>query len=113
MATGNSSIRVTWKVERIHPRLNNASLYQVSYTYCLKKPPPCTQNFTSNTSALTQELKNLLIFVEYVIRVKAVNITAQDGTEVRISEGNYSMPAYATTHEGGDKYFLVCFSFFL
>ena len=112
-ATGNSSIHVTWKVERIHPQLNTPGLYQVSYMYCQNKQPQCTGNFTSKATALTKELKNLLIFVKYEIRVKAVNITAKDGTEVRISEGNYSMPAYATTDEGGDKYFLGCFLFFL
>ena len=47
-------------------------------------------------------LENLLTYVEYAIQVKAVNITAKDGTAVRIPEGQYSNPGYATTHAGGN-----------
>ena len=111
-ATSNSSINVSWKIQHINKRLNEPTSYRLSYCpkkYCEK------YSFVANHSAKTSaypvnlntlfehSLGNLTTYVEYKIRVRAVGITAKDGTKVLFPRGNFSEPIYGRTLEGGKR----------
>ena len=103
-ATSNSSINVSWKIQHINKRLNEPTRYRLSY--CPKKY--CENySFVENHNAETSaDLENLITYVKYKIRVKAVGITAKDGTKVLIPSGNFSEPIYERTLEGGKRWSL-------
>ena len=110
--TSISSITVLWKIQHINKRLNEPTRYRLSYCpkkYCEK------YSFVANHSAKTSaypvnlstlfeySLRNLTTYVEYKIRVRAVGITAKDGTKVLFPRGNFSEPIYKRTLEGGKR----------
>ena len=68
---------------------------------CLEK------NISTSASNLTTLVSGLLVGVTYNITVRAINVTARDGTLVETPYGNYSEPVYSTTHEGGG-WSLIC-----
>ena len=76
-------------------------MYQVSF--CTLCPGEfCNVTYTS---AVELDLDNLLMNVMYTVKVRAINITAKDGTMVTFPEGNYSKPVNETTLEGGENNF--------
>ena len=102
-----TSIRASWQIGWIHPRLQTPDTYQVSYCpHCPRKTCLETNIFTSSGGQTTL-VSGLLVGVTYNITVRAINITARDGTHVETPYGSYSKPVYNTTHEGGG-WFLTC-----
>ena len=100
-----TSIRASWQIGCIHPRLRTPDTYQVSYCHhCRRKT--CLEKITS-ASGLTTLVSGLLVGVTYTITVRAINVTARDETPVETPYGNYSEPVYNTTHEGGG-WSLIC-----
>ena len=110
--TSNSSITVLWKIQHINKRLNEPTRYRLSYCpkkYCEKYS--FVANYSAETSAypvnlnanFEYNLENLTTYVEYKIRVRAVGITAKDGTKVLFPRGNFSEPIYERTLEGGKR----------
>ncbi|XP_068751750.1 protein sidekick-1-like [Montipora capricornis] len=108
-ATSNSSITVLWQIQHINKRLNEPTRYRLSYCpkkYCEKYSFVANHNaktsaYPVNLNTLFEySLRNLTTYVEYKIRVRAVGITAKDGTKVLIPRGNFSEPIYKRTLEG-------------
>ena len=102
-----TSILVSWQIERIHPRLKPPDTYQVSYCpHCFWKT--CWEtNISTSSGNQTTLVSGLLVGVTYNITVRAINVTARDGTPVETPYGNYSEPVYSTTLEGGG-WSLIC-----
>ncbi|XP_068689584.1 protein sidekick-1-like isoform X2 [Montipora foliosa] len=99
-ATSNSSIDVSWKIQHINKRLNEPTRYRLSYCpkkYCEKYSADDPVNLNT---LFEYSLGNLTTYVEYKIRVMAMDITAKDGTKVLIPSGNFSKPIYGRTLEG-------------
>ena len=102
-----TSIRAWWEIGSIHPRLRTPDTYQVSYCpHCRWKPCLAT-NISTSAGNLTTLVSGLLVGVTYTITVRAINVTARDGTPVETPYGEYSKPVYNTTHEGGG-WSLIC-----
>ena len=102
-----TSILVSWQIERIHLRLRTPDTYQVSYCPHCRRKTCLEKNISTSAINLTTLVSDLLVGVTYNITVRAINITARDGTHVETPYGSYSKPVYNTTHEGGG-WFLTC-----
>ncbi|XP_068752557.1 protein sidekick-1-like isoform X3 [Montipora capricornis] len=101
-AISNSSINVSWKIQHINKRLNEPTRYRLSYCpkkYCEKYSAE-TSEYPVNLNLFEYSLGNLTTYVEYKIRVRAVGITAKDGTKVLFPSGKISEPIYERTLEG-------------
>lgn len=96
-AESHTSVNVRWKIEDIHERLNNPVHFNLSYC-----PVKDCREYHSNTSQdKSKEIVGLITYAEYKFKVKAVGITAKDGTRVVYPEGNFSEPFRGRTKEGG------------
>ena len=102
-----TSILVSWQIERIHARLQKPDTYQVSYCPHCRRKTCLETNISTSAGDLTTLVSGLLVGVTYNITVRAINITASDGTPVETPYGSYSEPVYNTTHEGGG-WSLIC-----
>ena len=102
-----TSILVSWQIERIHARLQKPDTYQVSYCPHCRRKTCLETNISTSASGLTTLVSSLLVGVTYTITVRAINITASDQTPVETPYGEYSKPVYNTTHEGGG-WSLIC-----
>ena len=102
-----TSILVSWQIEQIHARLQKPDTYQMSYCpHCRRKT--CQEKIISTSAGeVTTLVSGLLVGVTYNITVRAINVTARDGTRVETPYGKYSKPVYNTTHEGGG-WSLIC-----
>lgn len=118
-ATSNSTITVTWNIDKIHNQLIAKSL---TIEYCeMRRDKPeemdkrcnrCKEKNVTDISSYNVSLTDLRSYTRYGITAQATNIVAKDGTtEVTTPHGNYSNPIYEETHEGGEEFvFLkVCF----
>ncbi|XP_068752561.1 protein sidekick-2-like [Montipora capricornis] len=97
-----SSINVSWKIQHVNNRLNEPTRYRLSYCpkkYCEKYSAE-TSEYPVNLNLFEYSLGNLTTYVEYKIRVRAVGITAKDGTKVLFPSGKISEPIYERTLEG-------------
>lgn len=98
-AISNTSVNVSWKIQEIHERLNNPEHFNLSYC-----PVEDCWKYHSNTSQdkrLFIQIVGLITYAEYEFKVKAVRITAKDGTRVLYPEGSFSEPFRGRTKEGG------------
>ena len=115
-AESNSTIMVTWKIENIHDQLI-AGNFIIQYcevegnnqdkllTRCNRRPCKYNNVTTSpGTGAHTEHLTGLPSYTRYRIKVKAINITARDGTEVATPYGEYSNSSYDNTSEAGEEF---------
>lgn len=98
-AKSNTSVNVRWKIQEIHERLNDPEHFNLSYC-----PVEDCREYHSNTSqGKSKEIVGLITYAEYEFKVKAVGITAKDGTTMVYPEGNFSEPFRGRTKEGGKK----------
>ena len=102
-----TSIRASWQIGCIHPRLRTPDTYQVSYCPRCRWKPCLATNISTSAGNLTTLISGLLVGVTYNITVRAINITASDGTPVETPYGDYSKLVYSTTREGGG-WSLIC-----
>ena len=94
---GNKSIVVRWNV-KYDKRLNEPRHFHMRFCPVKNCGNYSSQNF-SNTKNAT--ISDLVTYAEYKFQIRAVNITAIDGTNVLFPEGNFSEPVSGRTDEGG------------
>ncbi|XP_015757030.1 PREDICTED: protein sidekick-1-like, partial [Acropora digitifera] len=97
-AKSNTSVNVRWKIEDIHERLNNPVHFNLSY-FPVEDCREYHSNRFQGKSKLIQ-IVGLITYAEYEFKVKAVGITAKDGTRVLYPEGRFSEPFRGRTKEG-------------
>ncbi|XP_074627585.1 protein sidekick-like isoform X3 [Acropora palmata] len=93
---GNKSIVVRWNV-KYDKRLNEPRHFHMRFCPVKNCGNYSSQNF-SNTKNAT--ISDLVTYAEYKFQIRAVNITAIDGTNVLFPEGNFSEPVSGRTDEG-------------
>ena len=98
-ANSNTSVNVHWKIQEIHERLNNPVHFNLSYC----PVEDCREYHSNRSQGKSKEIVGLITYAEYEFKVKAVGITAKDGTRVLYPEGNFSEPFRGRTKEGGKK----------
>ena len=102
-----TSILVSWRIERNHARLQQPHTYQVSYCPRCRGRTCLEKSISISSGDQTTLVSGLLVGVTYNITVRAINVTARDLTTVETPYGSYSEPVYNTTHEGGG-WSLIC-----
>ena len=96
-AISNTSVNVSWKIQEIHERLNNPEHFNLSYC----PVEDCREYHSNRSQGKSKEIVGLITYAEYEFKVKAVEITAKDGTRVLYPEGSFSEPFRGRTKEGG------------
>ena len=97
-AKDNNSIEVHWEME-YNKRLNNPEHFNLHYC----PVENCTKYISKNITASNRlaMISGLITYAKYEFKVRAVGITARDGTRVWFPEGHFSDPVFGRTKEGG------------
>lgn len=95
---GNESIELKWNIAEYNKSLNEPRHFHLRFC-----PVKNCGNYTSskNFSTTTATISGLITYAKYNFTIKAVRITARDGTKVSFPEGHFSDPVYGRTKEGG------------
>ena len=95
----DTSVNVSWEIEDIHKRLKNPQRFNLHYCPVENCTSYTWKNITSSKRSAV--ISGLITYAEYKFKVKAVGITARDGTKMLFPEGNFSHPFNGRTMEGG------------